>query len=227
MNNDDEFVYANAKIRNEEKLLLVQKYHLKHENNAWYSERENSHKHLIFRDDFFERADLIGLLFRINKLCIAKVKYFRQNIGKYEPLKYDYKRGFISVPLWDAEFLKHRDSGLILDFRYLQTMDALKREFLEETGIVVEPGKIIAVRFNSHDWYVAFSADYVSGEAVSDHDENDEVLWMETEEALLRDDVPNLTKELIRCALSGAKGLVPIPYQGNPKNGKGYLYGVD
>lgn len=27
-------------------------------------------------------------------------------------------------------------------------MDALKREFLEETGIVVEPGKIIAVRFN-------------------------------------------------------------------------------
>ena len=35
-------------------------------------------------------------------------------------------------------------------------MDALKREFLEETGIVVEPGKIIAVRFNSHDWYVAF-----------------------------------------------------------------------
>ncbi len=106
-------------------------------------------------------------------------------------------------------------------------MDALKREFLEETGIVVEPGKIIAVRFNSHDWYVAFSADYVSGEAVSDHDENDEVLWMETEEALLRDDVPNLTKELIRCALSGAKGLVPIPYQGNPKNGKGYLYGVD
>ena len=43
MSNDDEFVYANAKIRNEEKLLLVQKYHLKHENNAWYSERENSH----------------------------------------------------------------------------------------------------------------------------------------------------------------------------------------
>ena len=47
----------------EDKMLLVEKYNLKHENNAWYSEKENSHKHLIFKDAFFERADLIGLLF--------------------------------------------------------------------------------------------------------------------------------------------------------------------
>lgn len=105
--------------------------------------------------------------------------------------------------------------------------DALKREFLEETGVVVEPGEILAIRFNSHDWYIAFRAEYISGEAVSDHDENNEVLWLETEEALLRDDVPDLTKKLIQCALSGSAGLVPLPYQGNPKNGKGYLYGVN
>lgn len=106
----------------EDKMLLVEKYNLKHENNAWYSEKENSHKHLIFKDAFFEHADLIGLLFRINKLCIAKVNYFRRNIEKYEPLKYDYRKGFLTVPLWDAEFLKHKDSGLILDFRYLQSI---------------------------------------------------------------------------------------------------------
>ena len=105
--------------------------------------------------------------------------------------------------------------------------DALKREFLEETGITVEPKEVIALRFNSHDWYIAFRADYVSGEAVSDHDENDEILWLDTGEALLRDDVPDLTKKLIRCALSGSAGLVPLPYEGNPKYGKGYLYGVD
>lgn len=106
----------------EDKMLLVEKYNLKHENNAWYSEKENSHKHLIFKDAFFEHADLIGLLFRINKLCIAKVNYFRRNIEKYEPLKYDYRKGFLTVPLWDADFLKHKDSGLILDFRYLQSI---------------------------------------------------------------------------------------------------------
>ena len=106
----------------DEKELLVEKYGLKHENGAWYSQKENSHKHLIFKDSFFDRTDLIGLLFRINKLCMAKVKYFRINIGKYEPLKYDYKKGFVVVPLWDADFLRHRSSGLILDFRYLQTI---------------------------------------------------------------------------------------------------------
>ncbi|MDE5853443.1 MAG: hypothetical protein K2H19_00060, partial [Ruminococcus sp.] len=38
----------------------------------------------------------------------------------YEPLKYHYKKGFVVVPLWDADFLRHRASGYILDFRYLQ-----------------------------------------------------------------------------------------------------------
>lgn len=86
----------------DEKQLLIQKFGLKHEDNAWYSEKENSHKHLIFKDSFVERTDVIGLLFRINKLCMAKVKYFRGNIDKFEPLKYDYKRGFIVTELWDA-----------------------------------------------------------------------------------------------------------------------------
>lgn len=106
----------------DEKQLLIQKFGLKHEENAWYSEKENSHKHLIFKDSFVERTDVIGLLFRINKLCMAKVKYFRKNIDKFEPLKYDYKRGFVVTELWDADFLRHRASGYILDFRYLQTI---------------------------------------------------------------------------------------------------------
>ncbi|MGB4091395.1 MAG: hypothetical protein WBK46_05575 [Ruminococcus flavefaciens] len=106
----------------DDKYLLIEKYRLKHENNAWYSEKENSHKHLIFKDSFVERTDVIGLLFRINKLCMAKVKYFRANIDKFEPMKYHYKDGFITVPLWDADFLRHRSSGFILDFRYLQTI---------------------------------------------------------------------------------------------------------
>ena len=112
----------NKETEMDEKQLLIQKYHLKHENNAWYSEKENTHKHLIFKDTFVERNDVIGLLFRINKLCMAKVKYFRANIDKFEPLKYHYKNGFVAVPLWDADFLRHRASGYILDFRYLQTI---------------------------------------------------------------------------------------------------------
>ena len=103
---------------------------------------------------------------------------------------------------------------------------ALKREYLEETNTVIEPKNIIAVRFNAHDWYVAFRAEYISGEAVSDNDENSEVVWLAVEEALSREDVADLTKKLIRCALDDQSGLTPIPYYGSQKNGKGYLYGV-
>ena len=104
--------------------------------------------------------------------------------------------------------------------------NAVKREFLEETKISIEPQNIIAIRFNAHDWYIAFTAEYVGGEAASDHDENDFVVWMDVQEALARTDVPDLTKELIRSACNSQQGLVPIPYEGNSKHGKGYLFGL-
>jgi len=40
--------------------------------------------------------------------------------------------------------------------------DALRREYMEETGVVVEPKDIIGIRFNTHDWYIAFNAEYIS-----------------------------------------------------------------
>jgi len=103
--------------------------------------------------------------------------------------------------------------------------DAVKREIFEETKIVAEPKNIIGIRFNDKDWYVAFSAEYVSGEASSDGDENDAVVWMDIEEALNREDVPGLTKTLIQCALKEAEGFRPLPYVS--RNRPGFLYGID
>lgn len=91
--------------------------------------------------------------------------------------------------------------------------DALKREYLEEVGLSVEPKDIIGIRFNSHDWYVVFRADFVSGEARSDNDENNEVVWLDIDEALNREDVPGLTKELILCSLNRGNGLKQLPYE--------------
>ena len=102
--------------------------------------------------------------------------------------------------------------------------EAIKREYWEETHIQIEPKKVIGIRFNQKDWYVAFSAEYVSGEAVSDHDENSEVIWLEVEEALNRDDVADLTKKLIQCALQEEAGFEPISYKS--RSGPGTLYGI-
>lgn len=104
--------------------------------------------------------------------------------------------------------------------------EALKREFLEEVNLVIEPQEIIGIRFNQRDWYVAFCAEYVSGEAVSDQRENDEVLWMDIQEALSREDVPDLTKKLIVCAQKKEKGFVEIPYEGTARYGVYALYGI-
>lgn len=104
--------------------------------------------------------------------------------------------------------------------------DALKREFMEETSIVVEPMEVIGIRFNMHDWYIAFRAEYISGEATSDGDENSEVLWLDVEEALTREDVPELTKELIASAVSEKKGLQYKEYVGNTKHVPYSLYKI-
>ncbi|MBE5802247.1 MAG: NUDIX hydrolase [Clostridiales bacterium] len=102
--------------------------------------------------------------------------------------------------------------------------EAIKREYLEETGVVIEPGELIGIRFNTHDWYVVFRAEYVSGEAHSDGEENSEVVWMEPEEALSREDVPELTKQMIRSAFKPG-GWSSAPYS-SLKNNPCSLYCV-
>ena len=89
--------------------------------------------------------------------------------------------------------------------------ETLVREYQEETGITVKAGKLIAMRFSAKDWYAVFEAIYVEGEARSDGDENDQVVWMDPEEALANESVPELTKKMISCAVSG-KGFELTPY---------------
>lgn len=79
--------------------------------------------------------------------------------------------------------------------------DCAKRETLEETGVEVEIGAPVGIRFKDRDWYVIFKGEYIRT-VTGEHDtENSEVLWVDISEALERDDVPSLTKEAIRSAL--------------------------
>ena len=89
--------------------------------------------------------------------------------------------------------------------------ETLVREYQEETGITVKAGKLIGMRFSAKDWYAVFEAIYVEGEARSDGDENDQVVWMNPQEVLANESVPELTKKMISCAVSG-KGFELTPY---------------
>ncbi len=80
---------------------------------------------------------------------------------------------------------------------------AVVREFQEETGVTVAVEDMIGIRCGEKNWYMAFRVTWLEGEARSDGDENDAVAWMPVEEALVREDVPEMTKILIRAALTG------------------------
>ncbi|CCY20640.1 nUDIX hydrolase [Eubacterium sp. CAG:786] len=122
---------------------------------------------------------------------------------------YGAGRGMLIVP---GGYLNHGE----------MPREALVREYLEETGVLIEPKELIGMRFNTKDWYAAFRAEYVSGEAQSDHDENSEAIWLDVNEALAREDVPDLTKKLIQCAMGN--GFAEIPYSG--KNPPHELFGA-
>ena len=101
---------------------------------------------------------------------------------------------------------------------------AVIRELFEETGITVKPTCIVGIRFNTHDWYVVFSADYISGIAQSEGNENNEVLWIDINEIESRDDVPELTKKLVCSVCKHNNNLTYTSYEGNAKHAPYSLY---
>ncbi len=112
----------------EEKRKFIEKHSLfLTDNMLWVTVKENSFPRKICRHGFMEKSDIIGLLFRINEICFAKVNYFRSHLSSFEPFRYHYSNGFIATDLWDAEFLKHKASGYILDLRYLNSIKEIEK----------------------------------------------------------------------------------------------------
>ncbi|MCR5756267.1 MAG: NUDIX hydrolase [Acetatifactor sp.] len=95
-------------------------------------------------------------------------------------------------------------------------------------GKLIIPGGYVNYGETPQDaWYIAFRADYISGVAKSEGDENNEVLWIEIDEALKRDDVPELTKKLIESAISKKEGLLLTEYNGSTNHDPKSLYCIN
>ena len=112
----------------EDKRKFIEKHSmLLTDNMLWVTQKENAFPRKICRHGFMEKSDIIGLLFRYNEVCFAKVNYFRSHISSFESFKYHYKDGFVITELWDAEFLKHRCSDYIFDIRYLNSIKEIEK----------------------------------------------------------------------------------------------------
>lgn len=74
---------------------------------------------------------------------------------------------------------------------------AAEREILEETGVQAKAQSLMAVQFKSEQWCAVFIMDYISGTPKSDGYENSEVLLLPAEEAVRREDITNLSREIL------------------------------
>lgn len=74
---------------------------------------------------------------------------------------------------------------------------AAEREILEETGVQAKAQSLMAVQFKSEQWCAVFIMDYISGTPRSDGYENSEVLLLTAEEAVRREDITNLSREIL------------------------------
>ena len=137
MNENSEFT-LNSRSReiivslSEEKQKFIEKHSLiLTDNMLWVTLKENSFPRKICRNGFMEKTDMLGLLFRFNEVCFAKVNYFRSHLSSFEFCRYHYKDGFVTTALWDGDFFRHKASGYIIDIRFLNGIKEIEkfREF--------------------------------------------------------------------------------------------------
>ena len=80
-----------------------------------------------------------------------------------------------------------------------------EREVMEETGVMVTAGELLAVRFTKQEVWCIFRGEYVKGEPASDNDENEDALFMSIEEALRSETVVATTREILKSVLRADK----------------------
>lgn len=76
---------------------------------------------------------------------------------------------------------------------------AVEREILEETGVNVKARSVFATQFKPQQWCIVFTTKYISGEPKSDQSENNEVLLIDAAEAIKRDDITNMSREILKA----------------------------
>lgn len=104
---------------------------------------------------------------------------------------------------------------------------AVEREILEETGIVAKAKSIIAMQFKLDQWCAVFETEYVSGTPKSDGYENNEVLLLPAEEAIIRDDITNMSREILKAYIEKHSSLEKSDYIAKTSNKDNYvIFGV-
>ena len=75
---------------------------------------------------------------------------------------------------------------------------AIEREIFEETGVVAKAKSLVSIQFKTNQWCPVFVCEYISGTPKSDNYENSEILLLDIDEAINREDITNMSRELLK-----------------------------
>ena len=89
---------------------------------------------------------------------------------------------------------------------------SVEREILEETGVTCKSKDLFSVQFKADQWCAVFTMEYISGTPESDGYENSEVLLLTIDEALERDDLTNMSREILKAYKENKTGLNKSDY---------------
>ena len=105
---------------------------------------------------------------------------------------------------------------------------AAKRELFEETGVTAEPKALFSMRCKDGQWIMVLTMDYVSGEPHSDHYENSEVLLLRPKDAILRPDITNMSRSIMKAYLADPERVIPLSEEVPPTydSSKYEFYGI-
>lgn len=104
---------------------------------------------------------------------------------------------------------------------------AIEREILEETGVVCRAKELYSMQFKAEQWCAVFTMDYVSGKPMSDGYENSEVLLLSVDDALSREDLTNMSREILKAYKENKIGLAKSDYTAKDRTEKDYaIFGV-
>lgn len=104
---------------------------------------------------------------------------------------------------------------------------AVEREIYEETGVVVKAISVIAMQFKPDQWCAVFETEYISGEPRSDGYENSEVLLLSAEKAINREDITNMSREILKAYIEKHPKLEKSAYIAKTSNKDNYvIFGV-
>lgn len=104
---------------------------------------------------------------------------------------------------------------------------AIEREIFEETGVTCQAKDLFSMQFKTEQWCAVFTMEYKSGNPVSDGYENSEILLLSIDEVLEREDLTNMSREILNAYKNNKNGLPKSDYLAKARTKNDYvIFGV-